>query len=94
MRKLIVTNKFKKAFKTISEAHPFLLKNIETTLEEMEEDVFQQSLLTHKLTGKLFGLKVCSCGHDCRIIFKIVQNQVSLEEEIILLNIGTHDIVY
>lgn len=40
----------------------------------MEADVFDSSLGTHKLSGKLDGLQSCSCGYDCRIVFSIEQN--------------------
>ena len=60
----------------------------------MSEDVFQQSLYTHKLSGKLYGLRACSCRYDCRIIFKIENNSNTSEEEIVLLDIGSHEVVY
>ena len=60
----------------------------------MQEDVFASQLSTHSLKGKLLGLKSCSCGYDCRIIFSIEVSQETNEEVIILIDIGTHDEVY
>ncbi|MGA2297839.1 MAG: type II toxin-antitoxin system mRNA interferase toxin, RelE/StbE family [FCB group bacterium] len=94
MRKLIITNQFKKAYKHYTLSYPNLINRIEDTLLKMEEDVFQQFLYTHKLFGKLYGLRACSCGYDCRIVFKIEINSITKEEEIVLLNIGNHEIVY
>ena len=60
----------------------------------MQEDVFAPSLMPHRLKGQYEGLRACSCGYDCRIIFSLEKNQQTNEEEIVLLNIGTHDEVY
>ena len=44
--------------------------------------------------GELLGLRACSCGYDCRIIFAIETDEDSKEKVILLLDIGTHDEVY
>ncbi|WP_256875194.1 hypothetical protein [Nostoc sp. C052] len=46
---------------------------------------------THKLKGKLSGAWACSVDYDCHIVFNFVQNIESGEEEILLIDIGTHD---
>ncbi|CCQ52770.1 HigB toxin protein [Crocosphaera watsonii WH 8502] len=74
--------------------NPVLQKQVEKTLLKMQEDVFAPSLMTHRLKGQYEGLRACSCGYDCRIIFSLEKNQQTNEEEIVLLNIGTHDEVY
>ena len=87
-RKLVLTPKFKRSFSSFIRRNRKLQKEIEKVFEQIEEDVFSASLNTHKLSGTLEGLRACSCGYDCRIVF-------SLEDElIILLNIGRHDEVY
>ena len=58
------------------------------------EDVFAPSLMSHRLKGEYDGLRACSCGYDCRIIFSIEKNEQTNEEEIVLLNVGSHDEVY
>ena len=60
----------------------------------MAEDVFAPSLMTHRLKGEFDGLRACSCGYDCRIIFSLEKNKETQEEEIVLLNIGSHDEEY
>ena len=94
MRKLVLTSKFKRSFRKFVLRNSKLEKRIEKTLEQIQEDVFASQLGTHSLKGKLLGLKSCSCGYDCRIIFSIEVNQETKEEVIILLDIGTHDEVY
>jgi mRNA interferase YafQ len=60
----------------------------------MQEDVFASQLSTHSLKGKLLGLKACSCGYDCRILFTLEIDETTTEEVIVLLDIGNHDEVY
>lgn len=40
------------------------------------------------------GLRACSCGYDCRIVFRIEEAEDSGNEEIVLIDIGTHNEVY
>lgn len=67
MRPLVLTPKFKRAFRKFVKRNADLQKRIEATLEQMETDVFAPNLGTHKLSGTLDGLQSCSCGYDCRI---------------------------
>jgi mRNA interferase YafQ len=94
MRSLVLTPKFERAFRKFVKRNAPLQRQIETILREMETDVFDPSLGTHKLGGKLDGLQSCSCGYDCRIIFSIEQDEATNSEVIVLFNIGTHDEVY
>ena len=55
---------------------------------------FCPSLGPHKLVGELMGLRACSCGYDCRIVFRIEVDESTELEVILLLDIGTHDEVY
>ncbi|WP_420641261.1 type II toxin-antitoxin system YafQ family toxin [Candidatus Leptofilum sp.] len=94
MRELVLTPKFKRAFRKFTRRNAKLQQQIEKTLIEMEADVFASSLSTHKLSGNLYGLWACSCGYDCRIVFSIESGESSEKEVIVLLDIGTHDEVY
>lgn len=93
MRNLVLTPKFKRAFRKFVKRQPKLQNRIETTLIQMQEDVFAHELGAHKLSGDLFGLWACSCGYDCRIVFMIEKDEKD-DEIILLLDIGTHDEVY
>ena len=93
-RELVLTPKFKRAFRKFVGRNTRLQKRIEDTLMQMQEDVFVPSLGTHKLSGTLEGLRACSCGYDCRIVFSIERDPAVGGEVIVLLNIGTHDEVY
>ncbi|MBD2624822.1 type II toxin-antitoxin system mRNA interferase toxin, RelE/StbE family [Microcystis flos-aquae FACHB-1344] len=94
MRELVLTPKFKRTFRKFVLRNPQRQKAIEKTLAQMREDIYFLSLGTHSLRGELSGLKACSCGYDCRIIFSIKIEPDTQEEVIILLDIGTHGEVY
>ena len=94
MRELVLTPKFKRAFRKSVRRDSRLQKRIEDTLTQMQADIFAPNLSSHKLSGRLLGLWACSCGYDCRIVFMIEQNENNGEEVIILVDIGTHDEVY
>ncbi len=94
MTKLILTPSFKRAFKTIIKRKPELKSKIELKLRLLAENPYNPILRTHKLKGKLSGAWACTVEYDCRIVFCFEQNQETLEEEINLIDIGTHDEVY
>ena len=93
MRELVLTSKFKRSFRKFVKRNSQLEIKIIQTLEQMKEDIFASQLGTHSLQGKLLGLKACSCGYDCRILFSLEVDENKIES-IILLDIGTHNEVY
>jgi mRNA interferase YafQ len=62
--------------------------------EKVAADVNEPGLRTHPLAGELDEAMACSCGYDCRIVFRVVTSAKDKTREIILLNVGTHDEVY
>jgi mRNA interferase YafQ len=94
MRPLVLTPKFKRAFRKFVKRNADLQQRIEETLQQMETDIFAPNLGTHKLGGKFSGLQSCSCGYDCRIIFSLEEDMEMNSEVIVLIDIGTHDEVY
>jgi addiction module RelE/StbE family toxin len=94
MTNLILSSSFKRAFKAIIKRQPDLKPKIEAKLRLLADDPYNPILRTHKLKGKLSGAWACSVEYNCRIIFSFEQNQETLEEEINLIDIGTHDEVY
>ncbi len=93
MRELVLTPKFKRAFRKFVKRNSQLEPKLVQILQLMKEDVFATQLSTHSLQGKLAGLKACSCGYDCRILFTIEISEAQTEV-IVLLDIGTHNEVY
>ena len=94
MSKIVVSNKFKRSFRKFTRRNTKLPRKIEEVITQLSEDIFDSSLATHKLGGKLADLLACSCGYDCRIVFAIETDRETDEKIIILLDIGTHDEVY
>lgn len=94
MRTLIWSNTFIRAFKKLIRKQPNLRQDIEDTLKFLIKDPFALQLETHKLKGKLAGLWACSVGYDLRIIFSFVKNEKQQEDDIFLMEIGTHDDIY
>ena len=94
MRKLVLTTRFKRAYRKYVARHRLLQQRIEEILQSLQEEVFAMSLGTHKLSGALAGYWACSCGYDCRIVFSIEIEPAPGAEVVVLLDIGTHDEVY
>ena len=94
MSKIVVSSKFKRAFRKFAHRNRQLQARIERAIAKLSDDIFNSSLGTHRLEGKLSGLFSCSCGYDCRIVFAIETDEESGETFIVLLDVGTHDEVY
>lgn len=92
--KLVADKSFKRAFKKLIKKNPQLQSKILAIINILENDPFTPSLKSHKLTGNLEGYWSCSVSYDCRIIFAFSQDKDSEENLIILVDIGSHDVVY
>lgn len=88
------TSSFKRGYKKAVNKHPALKSDILKTLRELKENPFSINLKTHKLKGELEGSYACSVGFNLRIVFNLVENQVSKATGILLIDIGAHDEVY
>ncbi|NES82585.1 MAG: type II toxin-antitoxin system mRNA interferase toxin, RelE/StbE family [Moorea sp. SIO2B7] len=93
-RKFVLTSRFKRSLRKFIKGNKRLQEQIEVTLEQMEIDLFALNLATHRLKGEFEGLRACSCGYDCRIIFSLEKDVETEQEIVVLLNIGSHDDVY
>jgi mRNA interferase YafQ len=91
---LISGSRFKRAFKRLVKKNPKLQDKILVTLELLADNPFTPSLKSHKLTGKLENLWSCSVAYDCRIVYTFKEDEVTGENMIILVDIGSHDEVY
>ena len=94
MRKLIWGKTFIRTFKRTTKKHPALREDVEESLRLLAKDPFAPQLETHKLKGKLSGSWACSVGYDLRIVFDFVKSEEQKEDDILLMEIGTHDEVY
>ena len=91
---LVWSSGFSRKLKRMLRQNPQMKSQIEQTLEQLALDPFDSQLKTHKLKGDLSDRWSCSINYSDRIIFKFVENSETLEEEILLLTLGSHDEVY
>jgi len=80
---------FKRIYKKKSKNDDELKKNFWKSLESFSTNPFNPVLKTHKLTGRLNGLWAFSVSYDCRVIFQFLG-----DNEILLIDIGSHEEVY
>lgn len=90
MTKLVWDVSFKRSYKKRVGKNNQLKKKFWSALELFTNNPFDPRLKTHKLTGKLDGLWALSVDYDCRIVFKFLKNT----DEVLLIDIGSHDEVY
>jgi len=87
---IIYKDKFKKKLQKFLKKHPDIREKFKSSVKNLENNPFESSLKTHKLTGKLKDNYACSINHEYRIILSIV----IIKEEVFLIDIGTHNEVY
>ena len=91
-RRLQRTPTFTRSLKRLGKTQPAAGPRVRETFSRLEDDPFDPSLRTHKLSGQLAGCWACSVASDLRMIFEFCKQD---DEEIILLHdIGKHDQVY
>lgn len=93
MRTISFDSSFKRAYKALLRKRPALQPKVESVLQLLASDPFEASLQTHKLKGQLAGSWACTVEYDCRIVFDFVK-RLETNEEILLIDIGSHDEVY
>lgn len=93
MRRLVWGKTFLRAYKKASRRHPELEADVERVLQVLVRDPFDPQLRTHKLKGKLKEAWACSIGYDLRLVFEFVKG-VGKEDDILLIEVGTHEEVY
>ena len=88
--KFIVTDEYKKRLKKFFKRHPEMLKRYAKAITILEIDPFHPSLRLHKLKGNLQEYHSVSINMEYRVVIEfIVKNN-----EIIPIDIGSHDDVY
>jgi mRNA-degrading endonuclease YafQ of YafQ-DinJ toxin-antitoxin module len=87
---LVTTRHFERRARKFLRKHPDLRPVLRDTLDQLSEDPFEPRFKLHALSGSLSGIQAVSLTHSFRLtlILKVT------EEEILLLDIGTHDEVY
>jgi len=87
---IIYTDSYLKRAKKFFKKHPELVPQYEKTLKLLEVNPTHPSLRLHKLEGKLSELYSVSINISYRICIDFIID----EDQIIPVDIGTHDDVY
>jgi addiction module RelE/StbE family toxin len=90
MPKIIFTHSYEKRAKKFIKKHPDLSSQYEKTLKLLEINPSHPSLKLHKLEGKLSDLYSVSINISYRISLEFYIS----DDEIILINVGSHNEVY
>ncbi|WP_026732322.1 type II toxin-antitoxin system RelE/ParE family toxin [Fischerella sp. PCC 9605] len=83
------SSSFRRAFKKRIKGNVDLEARFWQKLEQFTTDRFDQSLKTHKLSGKLNELWSFSVGYDERVLFYFTE-----DGNAVFVDIGSHDEVY
>jgi mRNA-degrading endonuclease YafQ of YafQ-DinJ toxin-antitoxin module len=87
---LITTQHFERRARKFLRKHPDLRPVLRDTLDQLSLDPFKPRLKLHALGGTLAGVQGVSLTHSYRITLTLRITQ----QEIVLLDVGTHDEVY
>jgi addiction module RelE/StbE family toxin len=83
------SGQFKRVYKKRIKDNPELRKLFWEAIEIFDTDPYHLALKTHPLRDRLEGKWAFSVDSDYRVVFHFVT-----ENEVVLLNIGTHQQVY
>jgi addiction module RelE/StbE family toxin len=87
---LVTTQHFERRARKFLRKHSDLRQALRDTLDDLSRDPFQPKLKLHPLSGNLAGVQAVSLTHSYRLTLQV---RVA-EQEVVLLDIGTHDEVY
>ena len=88
--RLVYPESYNRRARKFLNKHPKVLKQYQKTLELLELNPLHPSLRLYNLKGRLSGLSSVSVNIRYRIIIEFYIE----DDEIILVNIGTHNEVY
>ncbi len=87
---IVTPDQFLRLARKFFRQHPDLKLRFARVLDDLQNDPFQTSLKLHALSGKLDGCYAVSLTYSYRITLTLMVT----EQEIILLDIGSHGDVY
>lgn len=89
MTEVTFTSSFRRKLKRLIDKDSPRRERFKQSLAVFVQDPFTESLRTHKLSGKLKGRWSFTVEYDLRVIFRFVEENKAVFEEI-----GSHDDVY
>jgi addiction module RelE/StbE family toxin len=89
MIEVAFSSSFKRAFKRRIKGNEGLETRFWARLQTFQNDPFDQTLRTHKLSGRLKHLWAFSIEYDFRVVFSFLE-----DDRVLFVDIGTHEEVY
>ena len=89
MIEIAFENSFKRSYRRKISGNQERQKRFKQKLVLFQNNPFESSLRTHKLSGKLQELWSFSVEYDLRIVFYFVD-----ENKVVFVDIGSHDEIY
>jgi mRNA-degrading endonuclease YafQ of YafQ-DinJ toxin-antitoxin module len=89
MTEIVLSSRFRKAFKRKIRGNKKLEQRFRDRVAIFQFDPFDPRLRTHQLSGELQGLWSFSVDYDSRVIFSFAESNQAL-----FVDIGTHEEVY
>lgn len=89
MISIVWDSAFKKGYQKKIKYNDRLKRKFWESMKLFSSDPFHRKLRAHKLTGKLQGLWAFSIDYETRVIFSFIG-----DDEILLIDIGSHEEVY
>ena len=87
---LVRTSAFDRQLARFIRRHPDLRQRVAQVLRDLEQDPFQPHLRLHALAGELDGCHAVRVTYSYRVVLTLALQ----EQEITLLDIGSHDAAY
>ena len=87
---IVTTAYFLRRARKFLKKHPDLRERFANVVDDLKQDPFAPHLAYHPLGGKLKDVQAVSVTYELRIILRIE----ATEQEIILLDVGSHEEVY
>ena len=87
---IVTTQHFLRRSRRLLKKHPELKERFAQVIEDLKQNPFAPHLAYHHLGGKLKGVQAISLSDRYRITLTVLIS----EQEVILLDIGSHDEVY
>ena len=90
MFEIVREDRFLKISQKFLKKHPDLVAKFKQTVQKLENDPFEPSLKLHKLQGNLEKFHAVRLTYEYRIVLVLI----IVDEQVILVDIGTPDEVY
>jgi addiction module RelE/StbE family toxin len=88
--KILITDSYLKKLKKFLKKHPDILERYSKTMQILEVNPYHPSLRIHKLQGNLKEYSSISINLQYRVVIDFIIQ----DDEIIPIDIGTHEEVY